>query len=171
MKSYRCVVCGYVYDPAKGDPGKAKPGTSFIDLPGTWVCPVCGADKTKFEPVDVAGAPDTPGAPAAVPVSPGVAPAAPVSPGAPDSAQAGPIAAAVVRRYSNGEITVVWQPAKCNHNGNCWRKLPQVFDTSKRPWVYIHGADSTAIAKVVEECPTGALTWEKARPDDEIRPK
>jgi len=47
---YVCSVCGYVYDPAKGDPdGGIAPGTKFEDIPDSWVCPVCGADKSKFE--------------------------------------------------------------------------------------------------------------------------
>lgn len=47
---YTCSVCGYIYDPQKGDPeGKVKPGTRFEDLPAEWVCPVCGAGKEKFE--------------------------------------------------------------------------------------------------------------------------
>jgi flavin reductase (DIM6/NTAB) family NADH-FMN oxidoreductase RutF/rubredoxin len=49
---YRCTVCGYVYDPAKGDSdGGIEPGTAFKDLPDDWVCPVCGVGKDKFEPV------------------------------------------------------------------------------------------------------------------------
>lgn len=51
MKSYVCNVCGYVYDPAVGDPDNGiKPGTAFEDLPGNWVCPVCGASKEEFSP-------------------------------------------------------------------------------------------------------------------------
>lgn len=47
---YTCSVCGYIYDPEKGDPeGKIPPGTRFEDLPAQWVCPVCGAGKDKFE--------------------------------------------------------------------------------------------------------------------------
>ncbi|MHB8908961.1 MAG: rubredoxin [Syntrophales bacterium] len=47
---YTCTVCGYIYDPAVGDPaGKIKPGTAFEELPADWVCPVCGAGKDKFE--------------------------------------------------------------------------------------------------------------------------
>jgi flavin reductase (DIM6/NTAB) family NADH-FMN oxidoreductase RutF/rubredoxin len=47
---YVCSVCGYVYDPAKGDPdGGIAPGIRFEDIPDSWVCPVCGADKSKFE--------------------------------------------------------------------------------------------------------------------------
>jgi rubredoxin len=51
MKKYVCSVCGYVYDPAEGDPdGGIAPGTAFENLPDSWVCPVCGAGKEDFEP-------------------------------------------------------------------------------------------------------------------------
>lgn len=50
MKKYVCTVCGYVYEPEKGDPDSGiKPGTPFEQLPDDWVCPVCGADKSAFE--------------------------------------------------------------------------------------------------------------------------
>ncbi|MCD6239585.1 MAG: rubredoxin [Thermotogae bacterium] len=50
MKKYKCKVCGYVYDPEKGDPDSGiKPGTTFEELPDDWVCPVCGAGKEEFE--------------------------------------------------------------------------------------------------------------------------
>jgi flavin reductase (DIM6/NTAB) family NADH-FMN oxidoreductase RutF/rubredoxin len=53
MAKYRCTVCGYIYDPEKGDPdGGVKPGTAFEDLPEDWQCPVCGAIKSEFEKVD-----------------------------------------------------------------------------------------------------------------------
>ena len=49
MDIYVCDVCGYKYDPKKGDPDNGvKPGTKFEDLPDDWVCPVCGAPKTSF---------------------------------------------------------------------------------------------------------------------------
>lgn len=51
MKRYVCNVCGYVYDPADGDPdGGIEPGTAFEGLPDDWVCPVCGAEKSEFSP-------------------------------------------------------------------------------------------------------------------------
>jgi rubredoxin len=50
MDKYVCKVCGYVYDPEKGDPdGGIAPGTKFEDIPDDWVCPVCGASKSEFE--------------------------------------------------------------------------------------------------------------------------
>ncbi len=50
MKKHRCTVCGYLYDPAVGDPDNGvEPNTAFEDLPDDWVCPVCGATKDLFE--------------------------------------------------------------------------------------------------------------------------
>lgn len=50
MNRWKCRVCGYVYDPGKGDPeGKVAPGTDFEDIPDDWVCPICGASKDQFE--------------------------------------------------------------------------------------------------------------------------
>jgi rubredoxin len=51
MKKYVCGVCGYVYDPDKGDSdGGIPPGTPFEKLPADWTCPVCGAAKSEFAP-------------------------------------------------------------------------------------------------------------------------
>lgn len=50
---YRCIVCGYIYDPAAGDPdGDIPAGTAWEDLPDDWMCPDCGVGKDEFEPVD-----------------------------------------------------------------------------------------------------------------------
>jgi rubredoxin len=50
MKKWECTVCGYIYDPEKGDPENGiAPGTAFKDLPEDWVCPECGAEKDMFE--------------------------------------------------------------------------------------------------------------------------
>ena len=49
MDKYVCDVCGYIYDPEKGDPDNGvEPGTSFEDLSDKWICPVCGAPKSDF---------------------------------------------------------------------------------------------------------------------------
>ena len=50
MKKYVCVVCGWVYDPAVGDPESGiAPGMAFEDIPDDWVCPLCGVGKDDFE--------------------------------------------------------------------------------------------------------------------------
>ena len=52
MGKYKCTVCGYIYNPEKGDSeGDVEPGTSFDDLPDDWVCPECGVGKDMFEAV------------------------------------------------------------------------------------------------------------------------
>lgn len=46
---YECLRCGWIYDPAEGDPeGGIAPGTPFKDIPNNWKCPVCGASKSDF---------------------------------------------------------------------------------------------------------------------------
>ena len=52
MKKYECP-CGYVYDPAEGDPDSGiAPGTAFEDIPEDWVCPICGLGKDAFTEVE-----------------------------------------------------------------------------------------------------------------------
>ena len=52
MQKWTCTICGYEYDPAKGDPDNGiAPGTAFDKLPDSWVCPLCGAGKDMFEKV------------------------------------------------------------------------------------------------------------------------
>ena len=51
MTKYVCDICGYEYDPAKGDPeGGVAPGIAFENLPADWVCPLCGVGKEDFSP-------------------------------------------------------------------------------------------------------------------------
>ena len=53
MQKQLCLLCGYVYDPADGDPESGvEPGTEFANLPEDWVCPICGAGKDEFEEID-----------------------------------------------------------------------------------------------------------------------
>jgi rubredoxin len=51
MDKWVCTVCGYVYDPAAGDPiSGIAAGTLFEDLPEDWTCPECGVGKEFFDP-------------------------------------------------------------------------------------------------------------------------
>ncbi len=53
MDKYVCTVCGYIYDPEKGDPSSdTSPGTAFEDLPEDWVCPECGVGKEQFKKME-----------------------------------------------------------------------------------------------------------------------
>ena len=53
LKKYRCIPCGYIYDPAVGDPDSGIAlGTAFEDLPDDWQCPICYVSKEDFEPLE-----------------------------------------------------------------------------------------------------------------------
>ena len=53
MQKYECQLCGYIYDPELGvEDSGIEPGTAFENLPEDWVCPLCGAEKSDFEPVE-----------------------------------------------------------------------------------------------------------------------
>lgn len=86
-----------------------------------------------------------------------------------DPAEAGvPRTSAPTRVYEGPGVTVQWRADRCIHTGLCLRALPQVFDTSARPWVDIDEADPAAIADAVRQCPSGALRYsgEGLPPDD-----
>jgi uncharacterized Fe-S cluster protein YjdI len=65
------------------------------------------------------------------------------------------------RAYENGEIRVIWRPELCAHSGVCVRGLSAVFRPRERPWIEIRGAPSDPIATQVDQCPSGALSWER----------
>ena len=49
MKKFVCDLCGYIYDEAAGAPDEGvAPGTLRADVPDSFVCPLCGADKSQF---------------------------------------------------------------------------------------------------------------------------
>ena len=53
VKKYRCLPCGYIYDPVLGDPDHGiAPGTAFEDIPDDWQCPLCYVGKDDFDPMD-----------------------------------------------------------------------------------------------------------------------
>jgi rubredoxin len=53
MFRYGCIVCGYVYDPAKGDAIQSiRAGILFEDLPDDWYCPECGVGQASFEKLE-----------------------------------------------------------------------------------------------------------------------
>lgn len=65
----------------------------------------------------------------------------------------------IVKKYTNGEVTIVWRPALCTHATYCFKELPEVFDPKKRPWVNPEGASTERIIKQIKRCPSGALSY------------
>ena len=66
----------------------------------------------------------------------------------------------ITRKYSNGEVTIVWKPVVCIHSAICFKGLPEVFDPRVRPWINAEGASTQQIIDQVKKCPSGALTYE-----------
>lgn len=66
--------------------------------------------------------------------------------------------AEIVKEYTNGELTVVWKPAKCIHAGICVKTLPDVYDPKGKPWIKPENASTQALKEQVSNCPSGALT-------------
>ncbi len=65
----------------------------------------------------------------------------------------------ITKKYSNGEVTVVWKPSMCIHSAICFNGLPGVFDPRKRPWITAEGGTTQEIIAQVNKCPSGALSY------------
>lgn len=66
-----------------------------------------------------------------------------------------------MKKYTNKEIIVQWEPEKCIHSRVCFSSLMKVFDPRKRPWINVEGADSQQIMDTIDRCPSGALSYVK----------
>ncbi len=65
----------------------------------------------------------------------------------------------IKKKYSNGEMTILWQPGKCIHAAACVRALPKVFNPKIRPWIKMENSETKAIKDAVAQCPSGALSY------------
>jgi uncharacterized Fe-S cluster protein YjdI len=66
-----------------------------------------------------------------------------------------------ILKYTNDEITIVWQPEICQHSGFCWTGLIEVFNPRERLWIKMDGATTERIIEQVKKCPSGALSFYK----------
>lgn len=64
-----------------------------------------------------------------------------------------------MKKYTNNEITVTWEPKKCIHSRQCFTKLTKVFDPRKRPWIDLTGDDTKNIKIAIDNCPSKALGY------------
>jgi uncharacterized Fe-S cluster protein YjdI len=59
------------------------------------------------------------------------------------------------QKYSNGEVTIDWEPEKCIHSAICVKGLPHVFNTKEKPWIKIQSTSTHALINQVKSCPSG----------------
>jgi uncharacterized Fe-S cluster protein YjdI len=68
----------------------------------------------------------------------------------------------ITKKYTNGEVTIVWKPAACVHSRICWSTalggLPEVFKPGESPWITPEGASTERIIEQIKKCPSGALS-------------
>lgn len=62
------------------------------------------------------------------------------------------------KKYTNGEITILWQSEKCTHSGVCVKTLPKVYNPKELPWVKPENATTEELINQVSKCPSGALS-------------
>ena len=65
----------------------------------------------------------------------------------------------MAKEYTNGEVTIKWQPDLCIHSANCVNNLPRVFKPKEKPWIQVEGASTEAIIETIKKCPSGALSY------------
>jgi uncharacterized Fe-S cluster protein YjdI len=68
----------------------------------------------------------------------------------------------ITKKYTNGEITIVWKPTVCIHSTLCWKGaggLIDVFNPMEKPWIKPGGADTDTIVSQIKKCPSGALSF------------
>lgn len=65
----------------------------------------------------------------------------------------------ITKKYTNGEVTIVWKPTECIHSAICFKGLGEVFDPQKRPWITPEKSTTDKIIAQVKKCPSGALSY------------
>lgn len=68
----------------------------------------------------------------------------------------------ITKKYTNGEVTIVWKPHVCIHSTLCWKGaagLREVFDPAEKPWIKPEGASTERIIEQIKKCPSGALSY------------
>lgn len=66
------------------------------------------------------------------------------------------------KKYIKNGLTVIWQPALCVHSANCVKGLPQVFNPQQRPWIDLQQAGQKSLSATIDQCPSGALSYQIA---------
>ncbi len=64
-----------------------------------------------------------------------------------------------VKKYKDGELTVLWKADLCIHSGECVKGAPGVFNPNARPWIQLEYSENAEIMKAIDNCPSGALSY------------
>ena len=67
----------------------------------------------------------------------------------------------IKKTYSNEDITVIWKPGFCEHSTKCWKASLAIFNPQRRPWIDMSAGETDEIIKIVDSCPSGALSYLK----------
>jgi len=63
------------------------------------------------------------------------------------------------RTYVGKDIIINDERSLCSHGGACFKLLPEVFAPLSRPWIRPDAAEIEKIIDVIDQCPTGALSY------------
>lgn len=66
-----------------------------------------------------------------------------------------------IKKYSNGEIEILWDSEKCIHSANCIKNARRVFQPKEKPWVKMENGTTEEIMSTIDKCPSGALSYNK----------
>ena len=66
------------------------------------------------------------------------------------------------KKYTKDDLTVIWSKDKCIHSGICVKGLGIVFDPNQRPWIDVNKASANEIMKQIDQCPSGALSYQQS---------
>jgi uncharacterized Fe-S cluster protein YjdI len=64
-----------------------------------------------------------------------------------------------IKEYTNGEVTIKWQPNKCIHAAECAKGSPEVFQPREKPWITPNNSSTDKIKDTIDKCPSGALSY------------
>ncbi len=69
----------------------------------------------------------------------------------------------IIKKYSNNEISVIWKPDLCIHSTNCWKASLKIFNPKRKPWIDMNAGSTDEIIKIVNNCPSGALSYTREK--------
>lgn len=65
----------------------------------------------------------------------------------------------LIKEYETEDLIVYWRPEICQHAAKCVHGAPKVFEVGRSPWIDVKADKFENIIKVIDQCPSGALTY------------